>query len=78
MTDTSTQGFLVFSDGSWAHLFQAIDGTVLVDATEQEIAIRNMGGGYESLWKSHEGKVITRIAYQVADGSFVTTPYQYG
>jgi len=73
MTDTSAQGFIVFSDGSWVHLFQAIDGTVLVDTAEQEIAIRNPGGGYESLWKSNTGKVISRIAYQVADGSFVTT-----
>lgn len=73
MTNTSTQGFIVFSDGSWVHLFQAIDGTVLVDATEQEVAVRNAGGSYESLWKSHTGKVISRIAYQAADGSFFTT-----
>jgi len=73
MTDTSSQGFVVFADGSWCHLFQAIDGTVLVDGTEQELAVRTPGGSYESLWKSNMGKIITRIAWQVADGSIVTS-----
>ena len=73
MTDTSSQGFIEFSDGSWVHLFQAIDGTVLVDGTEQELAVRTQGGAYESLWKSNTGKVITRVAWQVADGSFVAS-----
>ena len=73
MTNTSTQGFIIFSDGTWAHLFQAIDGTVLVDTAEQEIAIRTQGGAYESLWKSNEGKVISRIGWQLADGSVCTT-----
>ena len=73
MTDTSSQGFIEFSDGSWVHLFQAIDGTVLVDGTEQELAVRTQGGTYESLWKSNTGKIITRIAWQVADGSFVAS-----
>ena len=73
MTNTSSQGFIVFNDGSWVHLFQAIDGTVLVDTAEQELAVRTPGGTYESLWKSHMGKSISRIAWQVADGSFVTS-----
>ena len=73
MTDTSSQGFIVFKDGSWCHLFQAIDGTVLVDGTEQELAVRTPGGSYESLWKSHIGKTIERVAWQVADGSFVAS-----
>jgi len=73
MTDTSSQGFIVFSDGSWVHLFQAIDGTILVDGTEQELAVRTPGGSYESLWKSNLGKTITRIAWQLADGSIATS-----
>jgi len=73
MTDTSSQGFIVFNDGSWVHLFQAIDGTVLVDGTEQELAVRTPGGTFESLWKSNLGKTISRIAWQVADGSFVAS-----
>ena len=73
MTDTSSQGFIEFSDGTWVHLFQAIDGTVLVDGTEQELAVRTPGGSYESLWKSNLGKTISRIAWQVADGSIVTS-----
>jgi len=73
MTNTSSQGFIQFSNGTWAHLFQAIDGTVLVDGTEQELAIRTQGGTYESLWKSHEGMTIFRVAWQVADGSIATT-----
>ena len=73
MTDTSSQGFIVFNDGSWAHLFQAIDGTVLVDGAEQELAVRTAGGSYESLWKSNMGKSISRIAWQLADGSFAAS-----
>jgi len=73
MTNTSVQGFVVFTDGSWCHLFQALDGTVLVDGTEEEVGVRTIGGSQESLYKSHEGKSIARIAVQVADGSFVAT-----
>jgi len=73
MTNTSSQGFIVFNDGSWVHLFQAIDGTVLVDGTEQEIAVRTSGGSYESLWKSNMGKTISRVAWQLADGSLGTS-----
>ena len=73
MTDTSSQGFIEFTDGSWVHLFQAIDGTVLVDTVEQELAVRTVGGAYESLWKSNQSKVISRIAWQLADGSICTS-----
>jgi len=73
MTDTNAQGFLEFSDGSWCHLYGISTGSVFTDATEAEMYVRTLGGSQETLAKSHEGKVISRIAIQAADGSIVTT-----
>ena len=77
MTDTNAQGFVEFSDGTWAHLYGISTGGVFTDGTEAEMYVRNMGGGQEQLFKSTEGKVINRIAIQVADGSIITTAILY-
>jgi len=73
MTDTAVQGFVVFKDGSWSHLFNALDASILVDGTEEEVGVRTVGGSQESLYKSNEGKLIERVAVQLADGSIVAT-----
>lgn len=77
MTDTAAQGFVTFSDGSWAHLYGISTGGVFTDGTEAEMYVRNSGGGQEQLYKSHDGKVITRIGLQAADGSIITTAKIY-
>ena len=73
MTDTNAQGFMVFTDGSWCHLYGISTGGVFTDGTEAEMYVRNYGGAQEQLFKAHEGKNISRVAIQVADGSIVTT-----
>lgn len=73
MTDTAAQGFIVFTDGSWAHLYGISTGGVFTDSTEAEMYVRNSGGGQEQLFKSNDGKRIARVAIQAADGSIVTT-----
>ena len=77
MTDTNAQGFVTFTDGTWAHLYGISTGGVFTDTTEAEMYVRNMGGGQEQLYKSTEGKIISRIAIQVADGSIITTAIIY-
>ena len=77
MTDTNAQGFMEFSDGTWCHLFGISTGGVFTDGTEAEMYVRNIGGGQEQLFKSHENKVINRIALQLADGSILTTAMLY-
>jgi len=73
MTSTSAQGFVEFSDGSWAHLQGISTGAAFTDTTEAEMYVRTMGGSFEQIFKSFEGKVITRIAIQLADGSIITS-----
>ena len=73
MTSTAAQGFIVFTDGSWAHLYGISTGGAFTDGTEAEMYVRTLGGAQEQLFKSHEGKNIARVAVQVADGSIVTT-----
>lgn len=77
MTSTAAQGFIEFADGGWAHLYGISTGGVFTDGTEAEMYVRNIGGAQEQLYKSHEGRVITRVAIQVADGSIVTTCILY-
>ena len=77
MTDTAAQGFMVFTDGSWCHLQGISTGGVFTDGTEAEMYVRNSGGGFEQLYKSHDGKVISRVALQAADGSIITTAKIY-
>lgn len=77
MTDTNAQGFVEFSDGTWSHLFGISTGGVFTDGTEAEMYVRTIGGGYEQLFKSNEGKAISRLALQLADGSILTTAIIY-
>ena len=72
MSDTNVQGFVQFTDGSYAHLFGISTGGVFTDTTEAELYVRSIGGSQEQLWRSHEGKRIYRIALQAADGSLLT------
>ena len=77
MTDTNAQGFIVFKDGTWSHLYGISTGGVFTDTTEAEMYVRGIGGNQEQLFKSNEGRVIERIAVQVADGSLITTAILY-
>lgn len=77
MTSTSAQGFVVFSDGSFAHLQGISTGAAFTDGTEAEMYVRTIGGSFEQLQRSHENKVITRLALQLADGSILTTAKIY-
>ena len=77
MSSTNAQGFVVFSDGSWAHLYGISTGGSFTDGTEAEMYVRTLGGAQEQLYKSHEGKIITRISIQLADGSILTTAMLY-
>ena len=73
MANSSVQGFVHFSDGSWAHLYNTAAGAAFTDTTEAEIYVRGPGGNAEQLWRSHLGKRIRRIAIQTEDGGVVTT-----
>ena len=73
MSSTAAQGFIEFTDGSWCHLYGISTGGVFTDGTEAEMYVRNYGGAQEQLFKSHEGKAISRVALQLADGSILTT-----
>ena len=77
MTSTSAQGFVEFSDGSWAHLQGISTGAAFTDGTEAEMYVRTVGGSFEQIFKSYENKVIIRIALQLADGSICTTAKIY-
>jgi hypothetical protein len=73
MTDTAAQGFIEFADGGFVHLYGISTGGVFTDGTEAEMYVRTIGGSQETLAKSNEGRVISRVAIQLADGSICTT-----
>ena len=73
MTDTNAQGIIDFADGSSVHMYGISTGGVFTDGTEAEMYVRTVGGSQESISKSNEGRVISRIRIQAADGSIVTT-----
>jgi hypothetical protein len=77
MTTTSAQGFISFSDGSWAHLQGIAAGAAFTDTSEAEMYVRTTGASFEQLQRSNENKVISRIAIQLADGSILTTAKIY-
>jgi len=73
MTDTNAQGYITLDNGEKLHLFGISTGGVFTDGSEAEVYVKDIAGNQSQLWKVAEGRVITEIAIQAADGSILTT-----